>query len=69
MRFLGIVKKRMSSRQAVKTVAVPVSTTWTMSEVQSDNVVSENDFVRTRRSCHGIKSQLSISIYSDINSR
>ncbi len=43
-----MVKKRMSSRQAVSTVTVPVSTTCTMSDVQSDRVFSENDFVRTR---------------------
>jgi hypothetical protein len=38
----------MSSRQAVSTVTVPVSTTCTMSDVQRDKVFSENDFVRTR---------------------
>lgn len=43
-----MVRKRMSSRQAVSTVTVPVSTTCTMSDVQSDRVFSENDFVRTR---------------------
>ena len=43
-----MVRKRMSSRQAVRTVTVPVSTTCTMSDVQRDKVFSENDFVRTR---------------------
>lgn len=38
----------MSSRQAVKTVTVPVSTTCTMRDVQRDKVFSEKDFVRTR---------------------